>query len=458
MKVHTVICLGLSSLLAAATWAAAPAKEKPAAGKDAPAADSRKADLPPGHPQIPAERPALPPGHPELPGRAEAARGNLPAGHPDISTQAPSRSGASLPPGHPDVPPEGGAPGGPGRSQGALPPGHPNIGGGAGTTKPKGPAATHGTLFVRAYQGTGDAPSIGAEPVSVELHHQGEVIQRMEGTLGKDGTAVFERLPLARRFQPVVRVLHSGVNYQAVGDVMDGYHAGQQIDLALYETTETEPAWSVYMRHVIVEPTPDGARVTEALSLENPTDRSWIGAARQDGKRQTVTLAVPDGAGQFRFSGGGETSVKIEKGKLVNTLPLMPGVSQVQFSYLVPPQDDGKVRVKIVAPKAVKAMMVFIAETGSPVSVEGLQASGAHDMGENGKALVYGGNNLKEGQAATLTVVPLPPAKKQQADAGSENGAGGTVAKAVAGVGGGVGLVLGVGYVLLKPPAKARTA
>ena len=180
-------------------------------------------------------------------------------------------------------------------------------------------------------------------------------------------------------------------------------------------------------------------------------------AARADGKRQTVAFDVPAGADQFQFGGGGEASVKIEKGKLINTLPLMPGVSQVQFSYQVPPGDDGKVRVKLTGPKPVKSMMVFVVDTGASISVQGLQASGPHDMGPKGKALLFGGNNLVEGQPAIITVTPLAPAKREKADAGGADGGSSDVAKAVAGVGGGVGLVIGVGYVLLKPPAKART-
>jgi hypothetical protein len=402
MKSQTFWCVALGSLLAGAAWAAEPAPRKPA--------------LPPGHPQIPAQN--------------QPAPGNLPPGHPDIS----------------------------GPRQPALPPGHPSV---DGSAKPKGPAATHGTLFVRAYQGTKGGPAIGAEPVAVELHHQGEVIQRLQGTLDRNGTVVFEKIPLAKKFQPVVQVLHAGVRYQAVGDVMDGYHAGQQIDLPLYEATETEPVWTVYMRHVIIEATAEGARVTEVVALENPGDRSWVGAARPDGKRQTVAFDVSAGADRFQFGAGGEESVKIENGKLINTLPLMPGVSQVQFSYVVPALADGKVRVKFVAPKAVKSMMVFVSGGGPELKADGLEASGVHDMGEHGKAQVFGGNNLIEGQPAVITLAPLPPPgdkQKVRSDAGTPDAAPTAVAKAVAGVGGGMGLAIGVAYVLLKPPASARPA
>ena len=111
--------------------------------------------------------------------------------------------------------------------------------------------------------------------------------------------------------------------------------------------------------------------------------------------------------------------------------------------------------------------MVFVTDPGSPVAVEGLQSTGSHDMGPQGKALMYGGNDLKEGHAATVTLTPsAAPAKKQQADASgaapaagdAAGGGAGAVAKAVAGVGGGVGLLLGAGYVLLKPPAKSQAA
>jgi hypothetical protein len=359
-------------------------------------------------------------------GAAPSARPALPAGHPDIG--AAGQGGAAPNP--------------------ALPPGHPAVG---NPTRPTGPAATVGTITLRVTQGTKGGPAVARDPVVVDLYNRGRVLQSLTGTLGADGTATFDKVPLAVPFQPLVRVTHAGVEFTAVGNVMDGYRAGQQVRMTVYERTDAPPAWPVAMRHVIIEPRADGAvGVTEILSVQNPGDRAWANPAG------TLALPFPAGADRFEFAAGQTWSVRRDEGRLVQTKPLLPGASEFQVSYTVPVA-NGKARVALTAPAAVGNMMVFVTDNGgATVQAEGLQPAGRHDMGEL-KAQIFSAANLKAGQAAVLTVtVPQSATTKPARQAGAAAGASsGRVAKVVAGVGGGLGLVAGIGYVLAKPSAAA---
>jgi len=93
--------------------------------------------------------------------------------------------------------------------------------------------------------------------------------------------------------------------------------------------------------------------------------------------------------------------------------------------------------------------MAFINENGSTATAEGLTSGGAQAMPNGAKTLMFTGNDFKPGQKATLTVV-LPKAPKASAESlpGSNTA---YYAKIVAGIGGGVVLVAGTGYVLFRP-------
>lgn len=356
---------------------------------------------------------------------------NLPAGHPSIGGQG------GLPAGHPAVP---------GQGAGQLPSGHPDVGGNP-TTRP---AAKFGTIVVRAYQATANAPALTEAPVSLLLYHRGEMLRKLEGSLDGTGTAVFQRLPLDVPFQPLIVVSHGGVEYQAIGDILDPYNPGGQIEVPVYETVETEPAWIVAMRHVIVEPSPSGVRVTEMVGIFNPGDRSWIGAAQKDGKRLTLALPIPPGVEKVDLPpGAAEAGARVEKGRILNSAALKPGVTQFQFSYVLNGKNN-QVRLELAAPADVQHMMVLVSDNGAAVAAEGLKPSGKHDIG-NGKALVFAGNELKRGHKAVFVITLPKPVVKQHAL--GEGGAG--TVKVVAGVGGVGALAVGTGYVLFKPAAKA---
>ena len=351
----------------------------------------------------------------------------------------------ALPAGHPDITSATG-----GAQNNGLPAGHPDIGSTGPATRP---AAKYGTLLLRVYQGTKDAPAIGAEPVVVELYHRGSALLRLEAKLDAGGTAVFQQLPLAMPFQPLVKITHSGVQYENAGELMDPLHSVQQIEMAVYEPTDQQPDWNVHIRHVIVDPKPDGLHVVEILAVLNPADRAWLGAASSDKKRTTVAIDLPAGAQKVDFAGGFQkTSTRIEGTRLISGGALPPGVSQFQLSYLVP-AEKGQAKLNLVAPREVKHMMLLVTDNGATVNAGGLQASGSHDMG-NGKVLVFGATDLKPGHQAAVTVT-LP--KSAKADAGSTPDAGGSdTAKAVAGVGAGLALTAGTAYVLLKPARPAK--
>jgi hypothetical protein len=346
------------------------------------------------------------------------------------ATRAQTTLPAELPAGHPSLP--AGHP--------ALPSGHPDISNLTPATQP----SSHGSLALRIIQGTKGGPAIKGEPLTVELYHQGKIIRKIDAKVDQTGVTIVEGLSLGLAFQPVVRMMHGGVEYTEVGDVMDGQHPDQQIDLTIYESTDQPPAWQVKMLHVMATPTPEGLSVMQMLAIQNPADRTYIGKADQKGDRVTLSLPMPAGAQNVVVQGLLEHgSALTEDGRLVSTQPLQPGSAEARINYVIP-ASQGTAKFKVTTPAPVQNMILFLPDDGSPAKVEGLEAAGVHEMGDH-RSRMFRGSDLKAGQEVTIEV-QLPQAPVAQ------NVAVSNVPKIIAGVGVALIVVIGAFVVLLKTP------
>jgi hypothetical protein len=360
----------------------------------------------------------------------------LPAGHPDLlELTRPTTQPAGAP---------------------KLPSGHPDL---SGLTQPAG---ADGTLAIRVVQGTKGGPAVAGLPVKVNLLQRGKAIKKIDTKLDDRGVAVVSDIPLIPQVQPLVEVVYNGVPFRAVGQVMDDSRPAQQLNVKVYEVTDQKPAWSVQARHVILHPADGGVKVMEMLAVENPADRAWLGEVQKDGSRITLTLPLPTGAQQVQYNGLADGTAMLADGKLLLTGPLPPEVSQLQYSYFLPAR-DGAIRLSVTAPGDVKQMTVFVPEYAFKPEVKGLEPAGSFDM-EKGRALMFKGVDLKPGHEASVNLTILP-GKRASAE-GAMPEVDETVAQLqepakapqiIAGVGGGIVLAAGTGYLLFKVPARAAT-
>lgn len=390
--------------------------------------------------QMPSTRPALPAGHPEIPQMAQPAApsGSLPAGHPDISQSTPTPNST-------------GAAGLAGVGRMSLPAGHPDVSKAAAAAPTSQPRVT-GVLNIRAVQGTKDGPAIGADEFSVELYVRGKLLEQVKGKLDDKGLAQITGIPLGLSPQPIVKVTHAGVEYQANGSAFDPTQASQVVEIPVYETTDTPPAWSVRMQHVMVEAVPGGLQVMEMLAIDNPTDRAWTGQTLPSGRKGTFTLTLPASATNVKIvSGLHDCCTLIDGNKLINTMALNPGSTQYQISYLVP-ASSGEAKLDVTAPAAVANLMLFLPDDGTTVKTEGLEFGGATDMG-TGKRRFYRATGLAAGQvvAAMVSGIVDAPVAKSVAVTGSTQ-----AAQFIAGIGAAVILLFAVAFLFIRGnPKKA---
>jgi hypothetical protein len=383
----------------------------------------------------------------------------LPKGHPDIQQLLEQRKAAKtkakmsgeLPAGHPPVsgmPPKAGA-----APMQSLQP---------GTTQP----AMFGTVLVRVVQGTANGPAVGQLPATVQLMMGDQELDKRELQTAADGSLRLDNIPLSMNVTPVVKVKYNDVEYTGQGDVMDGARAEQHLQIPVFETTETAPAWNVKMQHVMLDPSVDGVRVTEMLAIENPTDKAWIGkqVPGTDGsaKRRTLAFALPANATDVQFGGAlHDCCTTVENGQVFDSMAVVPGVSQYRIGYTLPVK-NGAAEVAFATPAAVEHLMVFLPDDGSTVKADGIGDGGVADMG-GGKTRFYRAANVAAGTNVKLnlsgiTAKVAAPEAAVRPTAARTAGSSAQTAKLVAGVGGLGIFVVGGMLLMFKAPKSAKKA
>jgi|GEM_PF-1426823 len=408
-----------------------------------------KPALPPGHPQLPAAdaTPPLPAGHPKVPG-ADATPA-LPAGHPTVPGATKPANTASLPAGHPTVTPTTGQPGG------------------------------KGLIVLKVVQGTKGAAAVGADPLTVEYYSkEGEVLAKSEGKLSDKGEVTIKDVPLDIPVQPLIAVTHGGIVYRTPGSVMDAKTPEQEVELAVYEATDQQPAWEIRMRHVIVEPAPEGLGVTEMLSVFNPADRTWTGKVDANKKRATLAITLPAGAREVKAGTAPNDVGVFEDGHVTYASPMVPGATDFQIHYVLPAKNDAA-EVTLVAPAATASLFVFLPDDGTTVTTAELKkVETKPGMKLRANSRFYTAAPQKAGEKISFTVTGLAAAKPAAAapPAGTDEDVATTtnepaapakqegssdvptVAKVVAGAGAAVIVATGVAFIFFKSPKAAAGA
>jgi hypothetical protein len=223
----------------------------------------------------------------------------------------------------------------------------------------------------------------------------------------------------------------------------------QTIPVTVYESTESAPSWKVGTRHLMLAPSAGGLMVSDMLSLQNPSDRTWIGMQRDDGKRQTMVLPL-GGVQHVQLGKGFDTCcAKVTDHEVLSTSAMAPGASQQHLTYTVVPQADRWASLVVKAPAPTERMMIFLPDDGTELQVDGLESMGTLAMGSK-KVRAYQGAGLAQGQEITLRVL-LPEAVVAADDAHSTGGRGPQVIAAAGGAG---LLLLGVAAMLVKKPRR----
>ena len=311
-------------------------------------------------------------------------------------------------------------------------------------------SARVGSITIQVVQGTEGGPAVGGDTASVEMLRRDGHMETVKTRLDAHGMAVVKNLPLSEPFRPRVTVLHAGGEYQVVGEVMDTDNPSQKITVTVHETTDKAPDWEVAMWHVILQPTEKGLHARQMLAVRNPTDRAWLGPAGPGGLRASMVVGLPTDATEVKIGGAFHSCCsKVMGGHVINTRPMLPGVSRYRLEYILP-SVGGQARVELTAPARVKALMLFVPDDERiRLEGQGLKQGDVHNV-HNQPMRVYQAGGLIPGQRLAFTITGLP----RHLEA-AEKALGSSMVPKILAVVGGVVLLALVVVVLFRSPKKA---
>lgn len=136
----------------------------------------------------------------------------------------------------------------------------------------------------------------------------------------------------------VLGASHLGVPYLRRDVRVEAGRHGLTADLEVFQTTTDASNLSIGGDHILVEPEGDGARALEIVVYENAGDRTYLGEttpASPTGHRLVVPL--PEGYTELDAPPGIREQIanRTETGFDL-ALPLLPGQTQMAFTYRVP--------------------------------------------------------------------------------------------------------------------------
>ncbi len=269
-----------------------------------------------------------------------------------------------------------------------------------------------GSIEGQITNGTAGAPPAAAIQVELEINRGGRSLETRAQTTSGDGRFRFEGLETGSDFGYVLSVLYQEVVYQS-GEVR--FAPGEErksTSLTVFETTRSEPGLTVSRGLVAVQEI-DRLNQTvllfEIVTLRNPADRTFLPESEGGGRPMNlVRFSLPLGAAALHPQLGVEAAsvLQVDRG-FATSSPLLPGASEIGFTYRVP-YAEGTYRFERSVVYNQEELRVLVPRDGLGVEGPGLELAGEVDFGSRGFH-VYLARDLTAGGRVAFALSGLPP-------------------------------------------------
>ena len=252
----------------------------------------------------------------------------------------------------------------------------------------------------------GRAPVSGATVV-LRLQHDGGLVPFRETTTDAQGRFLFRQLPVGRDRQYLPGANRNGVHYPGPRVELTAQQPQARVELPVYDCV-ADPSPLLIRRHDIsIRPGPDALSVTESMTIDNPSARSYVGLApRERDEPITLQLSIPPNFERTTFDKAFfGRRFSLADGKLVTGIPWPPGQKELKFTYLVP---NGRSRGRWERPLDLPCPHVRVrVETATP---ERVSCNLPQGQSEAGREAVFDSSDqvLPAGYTICVRLGPVP--------------------------------------------------
>ncbi len=165
----------------------------------------------------------------------------------------------------------------------------------------------------------------------------GDLAPLEETTTDARGRFVFRGLATGSRVY-LAGANRAGVHYPGPRVQLTPQHPSAEVEIPVFDAVGEPCPLVIRSQEITVRPQPGALRVTESLTIENPSATCYVGKPPQEGAEPvTLALAIPPDFDRATFHKeffGRRFSVL--GGKLVTGIPWPPGQQKVELTYVVP--------------------------------------------------------------------------------------------------------------------------
>ncbi len=188
------------------------------------------------------------------------------------------------------------------------------------------------------------------------------------------------------------------------------------VEIVVYEATESDGALSVELAHIVVEFASDGLAVTEMLFVSNKSNGTYVGSGPEviSGKAATLRFSLPLGAELVNI---GESLMRCcivaTDDGFVDTMPVMPGRRAILYVYTVPyPETAPELRRSFAYPA--NKMEIFVSDEAEGAEVPGFSRAGTIE-GQDNTYVRWTVGGLDAGQEVVVRLEGLPFQREAEA-------------------------------------------
>lgn len=230
--------------------------------------------------------------------------------------------------------------------------------------------------------GTSGGSSVAGRELTLKIFTGDNETGSMNTVSDNSGRFEFGGLSTDPAYQYQITLTYQAADY--VGPFLS--FSGEPVittTLDVYDTTTDGSVVSVEASHLVIFPESGAFLVEEYLVFANSSDRAFIGSTpvTLDGRKETLRFSLPPGAAHFQAELGlADTRIVLDEFGISDTMPLLPGMREVAYSYLVAYDSQTYVlQRQLNYPTSVFNLLVQGQDT--LVSVEGLTRETPLDIG-----------------------------------------------------------------------------
>lgn len=196
--------------------------------------------------------------------------------------------------------------------------------------------ADSGVLHGRVVNGSRKAaPCAGAEVV-LRAGLEGKFVTVARTVADAAGRYEFSELPVGMEHVFLAGANHDEIHYPGRRVRLSDQEPTAEVPLTVFDSVR-EPSPLVVRKHeIVIDPQPGAVHVVEAMLIDNPSQTTYVGLARAEAALAPITLrlGIPGNFEQVTFEEerlGREFNAV--DGRLVTSLPWLPGPRWVRFTY-----------------------------------------------------------------------------------------------------------------------------